>query len=513
MSEVVRPEPPHKRTSIMLSSSKNKKIILFAPRATLEVRHIGVPLSLLAVATPLSLEGFDITIIDGNLDDDYLDKISACLEGAFCVGITSMTGPQIKHGIKAANLVKERYPGLPVIWGGFHPTILPEQTLEHPAVDIVVRGQGEETFKELVVRISAGLAYDDVSGISFKKEGQVKNNPDRPAVRLDKLPPLNYELIDVERYIVKTDYATRALDYITSYGCPYKCSFCAEIFVNKRFWNALSAERVLSDIERLVERYKIDGLRLADSSFFIDVKRTENICRGLLSRNIKVTWGNVNGRTDNLLKYSDESWALMQKSGLRDILIGAESGSQEMLDFIDKEATIEDTIKLKRISSKYNVSLFVSTMIGVPYKGPKESRLNIKRDLYSVLDLIDKLQAVDNRHFIAIFIYTPFPGTPMYELSLKYGVKAPTSLEEWGDINLNTTNLPWVPKKYEKLVEYLTQFIFLYITVFYKKNASSRFTWVHRVFRQIAIFRMKYRFFHLRFDYFLLQAYRRRIHV
>ena len=493
----------------MVAIKNNKKVVLFCPRSTLEVRHIGVPLSLLAIGTPLSKEGYDIKIIDGNIEDDYLDKIDSQIKDALCLGITSMTGPQIKYGLIAANFVKKKYPEVPIIWGGFHPTILPEQTLFHPAVDIVVRGQGEVTFKELIERLYNKASLDDVLGISYKENGKIITNPERPMMNLNSLPSLNYDLVDIQNYIVKTDYASRTLDYISSYGCPYKCSFCAEVFVNKRHWNALTSERVVDDIKNLVKRYNINGIRLADSSFFIDIERTQKICEGLIDSGLNIKWGNVNGRPNNLIKYDDEMWGLMKRSGLSDILIGAESGSQEALDFIDKEAVVEDTIRLKEICSKYNISLFVSMMIGIPYRGPVESKKNIKRDLYSILDLINQLQSIDNRHFIAIFIYTPFPGTPMYELSLKYGVREPQSLEEWGQIDMNTTNLPWVSRKYERVVKHLTQFIFLYTTAFYEKHKQSHFHLIHLIFHYSALLRMRYRFFAIPIEYSILKLHRK----
>lgn len=492
------------------ASLPKKKVVLFCPRSTLEARHVGVPLSLLAIGTPPAAAGYAVKIVDGNINDRFLDELDQHLADALCVGITSMTGPQITSGLVAAKFIKAHYPQVPIVWGGFHPTILPQQTLEHPAVDIVVIGQGEVTFLELVERLSRKETLEGLPGIGYKQSGQIVLNPLRPAVDMSTFLPMNYDLVDdINAYIVKTDYADRTLDYLTSYGCPYGCRFCAEVFVSKRRWNALAPQRVLDDIEQLVRRYRINGLRIADNSFFVDRQRTRAICQGLLERNLDITWGNVNGRTDNLVQYDEPTWELMQRSGLRDILIGAESGSQEVLDFIDKGATVEDTLRLKEICSKYGISLFVSTMIGLPYKGPEESRKNVRRDLYSILDLLEQLRAIDNRHYVAIFIYTPFPGTPMYELSIKYGVKEPKSLEEWGQINLNTTHLPWVPRNYEKILEHITQFILLYINVFYKKYEHSRFRFFHRIFYHTARFRLRHRFFALPVEHTILKLYRK----
>lgn len=486
-------------------------VLLFSPKSTPgNLRHVGIPLSLLAVGTPVSKLGYKIKIVDGNVDDNPYQTAMPYLDKSICIGVTSMTGPQIKAALAFLKQVKENYPKLPVIWGGFHPTILPHQTLASPYADIAVKGMGETTFLQLVQAIDKQEKFDDILGIVYKQNGKIIENEDRPTEDINDFPSLDYELLDdVEKYIISTSYADRTIDYISSYGCPFNCGFCAEIKMHKRRWTGRSAERIFNDIKNLKEKYSINGLRIADNLFFTNERRLEEFCKFLVDNNMNIKWGNVNSRTTQLANFSSKMWLLLQKAGLSNVLIGAESGDQEVLEFLDKEASVEDTVKTKELCSKYGVSIFISLIIGLPHGDGKKLKQTLKRDFSVNLDFINKLQKVDQEHHIALFAYTPFPGSPLYEKSIKLGFPEPKSLDEWGNINLNTSNLPWIDKKYLRILDMLTNYVFIYGTTlhYYKDYKNPKFKFFHSMLRKAALFRLKNKFFLFPIDYYLFKFF------
>ena len=202
-------------------------ILLYNPPATLDEKkwRRPLPLNMLSICSLLKQEDFKISITQEMPDGAY-KKFITSLDNAFCLGISCMTGHQISHGLKLAEMIRAEKPDLPIIWGGYHPTANPEQTLQNEFVDIVVRGYGEITFSELIERLVNKQSYEDIEGISFQKDGVVVNTPDRPIPNLDDLPPLPYNLFDVEQFFRKC--GTRNLYYISSRGCPHRCGFCAD---------------------------------------------------------------------------------------------------------------------------------------------------------------------------------------------------------------------------------------------------------------------------------------------
>ena len=439
-----------------------KTIVLFNPSASRYGGYVGAPLGLLAVSRELDKNNFNIRIYSSWADKDYQEKIIHDCKDGVCFGVTSMTGYQISEGLEISRKVKEKYHDLPIIWGGYHPTILPEETVANKNIDIVVRGQGEMAFKELVEKISGGLEYGNIPGITYKKGNTIISNPDRDFEDTNNLKEIPYDLIDIEKYVHITELGSRTIEYVSSQGCPFNCRFCVEPVVYKNRYYALKSKRVLDEIEKLVERYGIDSVSFQDTNFFLNEQRVMEICNGLIERKIKINLGDANGRAPQMIKFSRNTWNLIKESGCKNILIGAESALQPVLDYINKNAKVEDTIELAEICSNYDISITFSLMIGLP--PDKELGVEPKEELDAIISLGRRVISRNNIHLIMVFAYTPYPGTMLYKKSMDFGFNPPKDLEGWGKIDLHSYSTPWMKEKDIFFVDYLTSFIFRYIS-------------------------------------------------
>lgn len=448
-----------------------KQVVLFNPKTgSFRFRWRMVPLSLLTISAPLEKSGYDVKIVSAVDTCDYVNQILESLDTAICLGITCMTGYQIHNGLEIAKLVKEKHMDIPIVMGGYHPSSLPSQTVANRFVDIVVRGQGEITFLELVNKLEKGFPLNDVLGITYKENGKIITNPDRPFEDVNNFPrPLPYHLIKLEDHIRMSEIGSRTIEYISSQGCPYKCGFCCESTFSKRRWSGLNAQRVVRELESLVNKYGINAVSFQDNNFFVDKERVRQICKGIKERNMPIRW-DAQGRIDQLCNFDDQLWNLIKESGCHEILVGAESGSQHILDLIGKGMPVEDTIKLTEICKSVGIRIIYSFMIGLlplaldnpslPYNKTMEL---VDKEFEQSFNLIRRIFSIENNSTVMIFIYTPYPGAELFDLAKKFGFKEPTNLDEWSRFEFNRINVPWVPKKYIKLTRQLNEYIFPFV--------------------------------------------------
>ncbi len=471
------------------------KIVLFHSCAN--IKYHAIPLSLLSASRFLAREKHDIILIDGH-GKDYREKIIDCINGALCLCISSMTGDQIRQGLEISRIVKKKSPNTKIIWGGWHPSIMPEQTLKEKSIDIVVIGYGEKTLLEIVHKLEKNEPLTNIKGIAFKKGKRIIKNPDRELEDINKFPPIPYDLVDMNKYI-RPDFGKRTVGYISSFGCPHGCGFCSEALVYKRRWNALNAIKVVNDLEEMVKRYNIDSVRFYDSNFFVSEDRVNKFCKELLKRRLNIKWGKANGCIRTLNNYKPETWSLMKKSGCTEILVGAESGSQQMLDLIGKNIIPDDILKFQKICNKYDINVAYSFMVGLPPMGGDYNK-QFEDEFYSTVYTIGKLLCnIREKSYILLNRYTPYPGSPIYDLSVKNGWKTPKRLEEWPNVNLDAVKTPWLTKKQIDMIDEMKKFIIPTLRRRYKIPGFERFDlllrMLHKISYVIASFRLKHKFF------------------
>ena len=426
-------------------------VLLYNPPTTRSVKNKPMPLNLLSICSLLDESKVSI-IISQNFPEKVFNKFKRFIDNTVCLGISCMTGVQIKYGLTLAKMLKELKPTLPIIWGGYHVTALPNQSLKSKYVDIVVKGYGEVTFSELVEKLIQGKSYENIDGIAFQRNNEIIHTLKRPVPKLDDLPPLPYHLFDVEKHFVET--GTRMLHYITSRGCPHMCGFCADYVIYERKWNALSAKRVLDDLIRLKKKYNYNFVRFYDSNLFVNEKRIIRICQGVIKANLNFKWIKCNGDAAIMSNYSHETLALMKKAGVSNILLGIESGYAPALACINKAANNESNLKTVKKLHAHKISIGFSFIFGFPYdlnnaELAKEHRKEIQATM-KLMSEISKEYVFSDYYFL--FVFTPYPGVVLFDRYIKLGFISPESFDQWGTINLNETkSCPWIAPDILKL--------------------------------------------------------------
>jgi radical SAM superfamily enzyme YgiQ (UPF0313 family) len=426
-----------------------REVILFFPKVQPRKHHHEIPLSVLALVPELKKKGYPVVLIDERIDRHALSKLEASLDRAICVGISSMTGYQIKGGIAAAKRVRQ-LSDVPIVWGGWHPSLLPEESVRNPYVDIIVRGQGERTFAELVQVIEEKGNFQGIPGITFKNGEEVFSTLDPSIVSLDDLDPMPYDLIDINRYHPH-------FSYLSSIGCPMSCGFCADAVVYKRKWTAMNALRLAEEITRLSKKmgWRIRSIYFIDNNFFVDPERVRIFCDELGKRGIRIIWEAL-GHPRQLAKLDDGFYKLLKQSGCYRILVGAESGSQTILDYIGKKATVEDILLFVKKCKEYQITPVLSFMCGFP-KSPID-------DLRETVLFINEAKRINRNAKIKLFFFTPYPGSFLYQEAIQNGFQPPTTLEDWSRYTLNIRNMPYLDPEYEKLAVWFTEKYFPKIT-------------------------------------------------
>jgi radical SAM superfamily enzyme YgiQ (UPF0313 family) len=340
---------------------------------------------------------------------------------------------------------------LPIVWGGTHPSIAPEQTCAHPLVDVVVAGQGEATFMDLVEALRDGRPLESVAGIYFKRDGEVVKTACRQTVDIDQLPPLPFELVDVDRFVMLYSAGfeaqlsgRRGVTYYTSYGCPFSCSFCSEPLTSNRRWFTKSPERVIEEISVLREKFNVDVVLFEDPIFFVDVRRVRKIAEMMIERGWNMSWGG-SSRLETIKKIDAETWEVLKRSGFMQVFVGVESASPVVLKAIGKRYSADDIVEASRICYEQDVRLVCSFIQGIPVEAPGRTLADIlHEDMQLASKTILRMYEANPRAQIGVLLYTPYPGSVAYHLGTKHGFTPPDSLEGWTNFMHQQNQVPWM---------------------------------------------------------------------
>lgn len=402
--------------------AKLKKIALIYP-AKLKM-GCWPALGLAYIAAVLEKIGHTVVIVDrnpvllqGGDVEAFTRKILSDFRPDF-IGITATT-PLMEDVAVIVQIVREILPDVPLIIGGPHVTALPETTLEqYPAVDIVVRGEGEFTLPEIV----AGRPRAEILGITWRKGEEIISNPARPLITdLDALPFPSRNLFDMEFYLQPDNIVIRGLRGIrathiyNARGCYYNCKFCAGSAVFGREVRSNSAQTIIEEINFLIDKYKVEALYFDEDVFFSSRDRAETICKALIEAEIpeKIKWAGLmraNAAPLDILK-------MMKKSGCVQVEFGFETGSSRMLKVVRKGVTLEQNYAAARNSHKAGLRLLASMIVGCP-----------SETLAEYNETIEFLRDIEP-HYIGFNKFIPLPGSQFFK---DLSAEGKLGNEDWG---------------------------------------------------------------------------------
>jgi len=379
-----------------------------------------------------------VRIIDSKWDLDWRREVRETIDQYMCVGVTSLTGPAVQDGLEFSAFVKSLAPDTPVIWGGWHSTFAARQAIEDPRIDVVVRGMGESSFVEMLEALETKRSLSEISGIHFRDGDRIVATPDRLPEDINRFPPFTYDLIDPSRYIQNVRAGVKLANTIFSRGCPYACDFCLD---SRNKWMGLSVERMMADIEFWIAQ-GANHIRFYDGNFFLGKPRLVEFSNAILARGLEQKFRWVATAVGNrVVQMDDDLLALLKRAGLKQVAIGAESGSDELLERITNKTSVQNTLEAIRRLTRHGINQYLFFMVGYP--GEPDDALE------RTLDLAFAAKKINPQVGLFLNFTTPLPGSEVMRIAVERGeVQQPRTFEDWARFDYMRPNLAHIGQEY-----------------------------------------------------------------
>lgn len=419
---------------------ERKRVLLIYPMMGFSgsyVRHL--PLSLLYAAVDTIAESFEIDIVDVRLNPDSWQKeISARIsKDTILAGISVMSGTPISSALDISRWLKLEFPNITVVWGGPHVTFSGGNVLAESSIDFAVGGYGS-TQLALLAKYLRGdvdaMPLSAIPGMSFRDphSGVIVTVPQSDVHESIDYREIPYHLIEgnLHRY-GQLGTSERIFPMYSAMGCPYQCTFCSSPAQYRRFkerYSPLLPQEVADHIEYVCRTYAASYIYFIDDDSFVNLGHVEAIIDEILRRGIKVKLGFRGARINEILKMDDAYLSKLAVAGTNIMHIGAESGSQRMLDLMKKDCTVADILEVNRKLARHaEITCAYNWVVGFP--GETLDDLKATREL--ILQLI-----ADNPAAIVFSPnkYRPLPGSELYQMAVQFGYRQPESLEEWAKV-------------------------------------------------------------------------------
>lgn len=398
----------------------SKKILLIRPQNIYNYNNYPA-LSLISLGSQLKTAGYDIKIINCAFEKDHLKTISRELKDVLFVGITFFTSEAL-DAYEITKHIKE-HSNIPVIAGGAHCTLFPDQMLNCEYIDYVIAGEGEKHIVELADAIRDGKA---MSKKVYPKKNLDIESLSRPEYSLDN---------NIEKFI--SGYLTdklseyvrqpmRWLPYESSRGCPSKCTFCINVVTNNNLYRKKSVSKVLDEIEYIIKKYRLTHLKFIDDNFFVDINRTRDICEGIIKRKLNITWdGECRCDYFNDRMINNSTLELLKRSGLVQLTLGIESGSRHTLELMKKGITPEQAEHAVERCDKYGIIARASFILEIPGEDIDDIKMTIR--------FMNKLRKC--RFFTCgIGTFRPYPKCELTQKLIDEGhLKEPIDFAGWSE--------------------------------------------------------------------------------
>lgn len=496
---------------------RRNKILLVYPTLGMSgslVQHM--PLSLLYASIDSLKAGFDVDIVDVRLNPQCWEKdISSRIStDTMILGLSVMTGAPIRNALDISRWVKAEYPNIKVVWGGPHATFNGTEILAEPSVDYVISGYGSMPLSRLAryLRGDEGeRKRSDIAGLIYRDNGTIISVPPENRFEIIDYRDIPYHLIeaDINRY-GQLDSGDRIFPMYSVMGCPYRCTFCsspAQYKNIKKKYEPLSPKDVADHIEYVQKKYKATYIYFIDDDSFAILSHVDEIINEINRRGVKISLGFRGARINEIKKMSDDYLTKLANAGTNIMHIGAESGSQRILDLMNKNCTVEDIIEVNRKMARHpEIKTAYNWIVGLP--GETLDDLGKTREL--MLKLIE-----ENPNAI-VFIpnkFRPLPGTVLYELALKHGYRKPQRSEDWIDMEAEGDYVPpWYSKELSNMINMMQVTSFFVDRKIFKVKTGNTLKFkivrlLAMLYAPIAIFRVKHGVSSMLLEYKLFNWY------
>jgi anaerobic magnesium-protoporphyrin IX monomethyl ester cyclase len=425
-------------------------IILLHPRAS-RPKNRRFPLAILSIAAVL--EGKEeYVIVDGNLDPNPGRTIDRIMREhkVELLAVSVMPGPQMVAAIPICKEFRAKYMSVPIVWGGYFPSLYTDATLNANYVDFVVKGQGEETLPALLSALRGDRKFGGIQGLSWKDMfGLHVHNAMRPLRSPNDFPTLPYhKLGSVEKYLLPTFLGRRTAVHHASIGCPYRCQFCGVVPIFDGRQKLETAERTAAVLGRLQRDYGIDAVQFYDNNFFLHESHAVDQAERLIPLNLR--WW-AEGRIDAMLRYSDDTFRAIRRAGATMIFFGAESGSDATLLAMNKKLTTAQTLELAERIRRFDIIPEFSFVIGNP--------ADPERDTRETINFIRRIKRVNPDAEIIVQHYIPTPHPDGMYGKVDSAMHFPETPDEWASERwFNFTirkdpRLPWLPRAVKRRID------------------------------------------------------------
>lgn len=432
-----------------------------------------LPLGILSVGSVLKKKSYEVKLININEKqiDETIKKIVVMRPDY--VGVSVMTGVQTAHSAEFSKKLKVAS-NTPILWGGIHPSLLPEQCIKEDYIDYVIFGEGEMTILEFTEHFCGDKNFSKVLGLVYKEGGKIFVNPPRPLIENLGEWRLDFNLLDMEQFIFPLGKNKRTIAYKASRGCPFGCGFCYNYRFNQSRWRAWPEGVVLEDINFLKEKYKIDAVKFYDDNFFVDRRRALSLLKAIdLPAHVEIR---IDFIDDNLA-------AELKKLKIFDMLIGLESGSERMLQLIDKRFSVNRLIEGVKAIAKNDLHATYSFIVGLPTE--------TEEDFKATIGLMYKVYKTHPKAGFTLGAYLPYPGSKLFEFSSNHGFRPPEKTEDWGKIDRFRKDFesPWINIK----------------KVWVIRECFKILSWDFNLFKKWFEWRIKNNFYSLPFDIYIVE--------
>ena len=481
-----------------------KKIVLFLPHRADPTRGEIfsadlLPLELLQIATGPVAAGYEVVMIDAMIEPRYLERVLEACDGALLFASSCILGYQVYDGYLVAKAVRERFPKLPILWGGWFPSVIPEMYLREGIADAVGIGQGELTFLEACEAIHAGEDLANVPGLAVLREDKVVYTAHREVVGFDKFHPVPWHLLEYEKYAELQTRPThlkvrhrfplpgrwtpshppRGFSHFSSFGCPEPCTFCCSPLITGKRYKAIPGDVLAEEIAELQQRFKFDVLRFQDANWGVAEKRTKAFSDKLAGMELDLYW-NGTIEIETIARYKQETLDALEASKCHLLWLGAETSSEQMQKRIKKEIEIKNIPYAIGELARRKIVPGTFWIIGYPGETPE-----------SMAQTLRMAAEIKYRWPLAgseVYPFRPIPGTEDFDAAIRLGYQPPKDFHEWGkcfEYKYNSHNTP-LPEDIRE-----TWRLYNNTAAIYDMHVTEGPRWMRKLLSRIAGWRLK----------------------